>query len=193
LRDPNVEVYRDGSVCFAGMLNSSDLLEGTPVEVAYAWALSCAAAVDGEIVFLRARFRFEGCTELLAARIFTGGNISDGYDLSAVKCGVMYYAKEGVEDLPMHPLGDIFFRTKDGKLVLVDITGGSDNLCTKKGEAIADWIKAVQPELADLTLHGVVLAPSAEGESSSAGSVEVVRGEAARAHLRGLRQIFRWM
>ena len=167
------------------------MLNSTPLEAAYVWALSCTAAVNKEIIFLDREFYLKECTKLVAGRIF-GATIAD-YDLSAVKCGVMYHAKEGVEGLPMHPLADIFFLTEDGELVLIDVTGGSADLCAKKAKALADWIKTEQPKVDDFTLHGVVLAPAAEGESSSAGSVEVVRGEAARVHLRGLRQIFRWM
>lgn len=188
--DPNNPLYVDGRDLLKKTVSSDDYLAHTPLEAAYAWALSCRAAVNHEIEFLPGSTFQITCRELLPGRLFPGGERSN-YETNAVKSDVVYYAQER-EGLPTHPVSDIFFRTRKGELVQVDITGGSDGLVKKKEDNMRQWIQQEQKNVADFALHGVVLAPAVNGVSTSHGVVQVVRGQDARRLLGGLSQVFRW-
>jgi hypothetical protein len=125
----------------------------------------------------------------------------------------MYFAEEGLQpngkSFDSHPLADIFFRTSENQLVLVDITGGNDGnkktpTPTQKAQKLADWIQREQGKN-DEELCGVVLAPFAEMDGKtefvssttdsddSPARVLLVRGDDARMLLGGLDQANRWL
>ena len=99
------------------------------------------------------------------------------------------------------PLADMFFLTKKGQLVLIDITDGGWEAALSKEKRLAEWIKKVIPVMTRdqgryRSLHGVVLAPVDTSQGSthnSTSEVTVVRGEQARNLLGGLDQVFWWM
>ena len=176
------------------MNDHCDFRSQTPLEAAYSWTLSCSSALHMTLHFLRREvaFMFE-CKELLPGRLFPQTDSSE-YDKSfpAVKHDVMYYIKER-NGHHTHPLADMFFCTKKDELVLVDVTGGNDNVVKEKMERLAQWIRQEQPKVSKFTLHGVVLAPLATRKSMARDQVQVVCGEGAQELLGGLRQIFRWL
>ena len=96
-----------------------------------------------------------------------GQRVAEGYDLSHLRPGVMYYCLEDTakqygdclgssfqevepigDDWPSHPRADVFYLTGSGGkgpggstgLTLVDITGASGT--ETKRNNLADWIKA---------------------------------------------------
>ena len=108
------------------------------------------------------------CKEIEANRIFKGQSVDDGYDLSHLRPGVMYYCLEDTakrmfdcsgssfevseriaDNWPSHPRADVFYLTGSGGkgpggstgLTLVDITGAS-GAAEKKRKNLADWIEA---------------------------------------------------
>ena len=113
------------------------------------------------------------CKEIKANRIFMGQRVADGYDLSHLRPGVMYYCLEDTakkkrdcyrssfevseligDDWPSHPRADVFYLTGSGGngpgdstgLTLVDITGASGAAETKRAN-LADWIEAEEDNI----------------------------------------------
>jgi len=234
-------VYNTGRDRFRRVVSHDALewLEATPLEAAFTWALACRAAVDGSLQFGPSSPLFDvRCPELLHGRIFHGDNnmaftvhdktVNDNtvHDntvgdstgdvpvlaLDTVEHGCLYYTTD------RHPLADLFFRTDTGKdLVLIDITGGAQDLTLQKARRLQEWIKKAQPVIKkttkpgskQITVHGVVLAPGA-ATPTSGGEVNdkilgaqtvkelarqrvyVVCGNDARDFLGGLDQVYRW-
>ena len=108
------------------------------------------------------------CEEIEANRIFKGQRAAEGYDLSHLRPGVMYYCLEDTAkqeshcvgssfevmqrnagNWPSHPRADVFYLTGSGGngpggstgLTLVDITGASGAAETKRNN-LAGWIEA---------------------------------------------------
>jgi hypothetical protein len=194
IKDPDVRVYNMARALFLNVIASGGLLSQTPLEAAFAWTLSCRAAVDGKLQFSRhATFPIR-CGHVLSRRFFPKVDTTD-YNLAAVLPETIYYVQgvEAVDGLPTHPLADIFFRTSDDDVVLVDVTGGSKVEVKKKQTRLASWIAREQPKApAKTTLYGVVLASLVEGDSNASNNVHVVRSRDARQLLGGLSQVFRW-
>ena len=75
----------------------------------------------------------------------------------------------------------------------MDITGGhSLGLAKDKMNKMNAWINEQQKEVKDFKLHGVVLAPLANGISDKLGQVVLVCGCDGQRHLGGLAQVLRW-
>jgi hypothetical protein len=110
---------------------------------------------------------------------------------------VLYYAAEKDGLHATHPRADIWFRTTDDEVVLIDIFGGQspENFADKVQnlqDLTDDWNRKL--EFKGLTFFGVVLAPSMPGPSkgTSLDKVQQVLGRDARNLLGGLDQVFRW-
>ena len=201
MEDPEYKVYSVGRRRFMHMLTAQDYLSHTPLESAYNWSLSCLSAVKESLTFLNDSTEYMiKCKRLLPGRLFPTIE-TDTYDLSFMKPDTIYFAAER-DGLPTHPLADMFFCTKDGQLVLIDIAGGK-NIEEKKNK-LTLWIKREQDKVKDklpkwteweerFPLHGVVLAPLATGVSMTCDGVQVVCGEDAQKLLHGLRQVFLWL
>ena len=122
--DPKYTVYLQGQDRFRRLLSEDDYLLQAPLEAAYNWSFSCKSAMRGVLVLDKV-FLIK-CEKLLPGRLYQGlDNTTYDRTFAAVQHNVIYYAAErGV--YPTHPLADMFFRTEEEELVLLDITGGSD-------------------------------------------------------------------
>ena len=195
--------YSEGRDLYANQfLKANEIMSGTPLERAYLWVLSCESALTGEVfgeAFMCAsRRRFPGrvqvappaqcghrpptshcnrrCEEIRASRIFKGQSVDDGYDLSHLRPGVMYYCLEDTAkqkshcvgssfevkqrnagNWPSHPRADVFYLTGSGGngpggstgLTLVDISGASGAAETKRNN-LAGWIEAEEDAINEL-------------------------------------------
>jgi hypothetical protein len=200
LFDPKAKCYNQGRLLFAKALTTTeeaDLLANTPLERAYLWSLSCQSAVTGRIAFLESgqlyNFRCEG---IASERLFPNMDNQD-YDLSCLKNNVLYYAEEKINGKPSHPLADLFFRSDDGEIVLIDIGGGNNENIAEKVKMHIDWIAREQPmsKNVQIKFQSVVIAPNAVGNSkyNETNGVMVVYGNDAVDLLGGLSQIRRWI
>lgn len=205
------KVFYVGQQLFKEQLLSKDrqFLAASPLEAAYAWALSCMSHKEGILQLGRARF--VECKKLKGSRLF--GRTSDDFFVNCQKLeeNVIYYAREfesGVQDYAdSHPLCDIFFRTSDNELVVVDVTGGGWQQAREKRRRIHDWIKLHKDELIDEHglegVHGVVMAPNANLpdsevaletiENDTGFTLATLCGSEAVKHLGGLAQVYKWL
>lgn len=121
--DPDRPVYSAGADRLRSVLGEepTDYLSNTPLEAAFQWCLSCYSSVYKKLDFLSVNFSIE-CKELLPGRFFPSTE-SDNYDVEGLQPDIIYYAKEKTGE-NTHTLADMLFCTKDGELVLVDVTGG---------------------------------------------------------------------
>ena len=200
--DPNCTVYMYGRSQLLKVLTSSpDMLSGTPLEACFSWVLSCQSAVNGFLQFTNdsAVFTIQ-CNLLKSGRLFPTTNNTASYNFSNLMDNTMYFVKEEDQGEVSHALADIFFKTKDNDVVLVDIYGGhSDGSVNNKANRLQGWISREQPKQAPAPwkLHGVVLAPFAKTQGTIAGpptpNVTVARGTEARSLLGGLAQVCRWL
>ncbi len=135
-----------------------------------------------------------------------------------MKVNVIYYADEPREhekdDGALNhnretkhtlPIADLFFITKDNKLVLIDLTGGGKLVVSKKYRDKVDWMKShgnkgKKMALRDGTLieevHCVILAPNIDKIDETfdmQSSVKLIYGEEAISLLGGLEQIAPWL
>jgi hypothetical protein len=198
IRDPSISCYSQGRNLFEVMLTSLDevdLLASTPLERAYLWSLSCQFAVNSEIKFTsNSNYQFY-CGKIESGRLFPGDK-NDKYNLTNVKENVLYYADER-NNKTTHPLADLFFRSVDNEIVLIDIGGGNDGNIADKVNEHKVWIKREQPKRKNksIKLRSVVIAPNANGKSKhdEDSGVTVVYGDDAIKLLGGLSQIRHWM
>lgn len=198
--DPKVEMYGKGRTLFLSLLRAEyDDLSISPLEAAFIWTLATMSAIGKFLNFYLSCFAIE-CKELACARLFPGGD-SSICDTAFLQQGVLYYADER-NGKPTHPLADIFFITKEQQLVLVDVTAGDDKRALQKSEDLLAWIEDNGGRINGYTLHGVVLAPYDNSDSSSLkvvpntndeSEVEIVSGVSARLLLCGLDQTFVWL
>ena len=230
--DPDCPVYNSGRDLFTAVLRRNDravaaladnadgdvcLLDGSPLEASFVWALSTRAALRGKLVFGEKVCVFQ-CNKLYptpgnrawkkgdrrpASRLFPLTDSSD-YNLSLVQDGrfanAFFHVEEGA-GLETHPLADAWFRAEIDyidSLVLLDFAGGGYDSVSKKVENARSWIAAEQEKVLteyNLDLHVVILAPFAPGyrqQGAPKDNVEVVLGEDARLLLGGLDQVSRW-
>jgi hypothetical protein len=199
--DPETPVFGIGAVRFASVLDHHDLLISAPLEEAYLWVLACRAALNGRLSFNRSPFSVK-CTAIKRGRIFPGTNPNELNDVSKLESDVMYFADEPVRHgrcKLTHPRADMFFRSSDGRdVVLMDVTGGRGG-STEKANKLMSTISKMQVEQAKngITVHGVVFAPADTNASTEIedghSMVIIVRGREARDMLGGLDQLFRYM
>eukprot|EP00965_Chrysotila_dentata_P232699 6199147-Pleurochrysis_carterae.AAC.1 len=117
------------------------MLQGTTLENAYAWALACLVAVnEGELEFFKGSgtFFIEGA-DLRAGTLFKENNESK-FNLTLLQPDVIYYVEEirgskETRGTPTHPIADIFFRTTDGQVFLVDVAGSNGTDVRKRRRA----------------------------------------------------------
>lgn len=204
MADPNPEfaVYNEGRNLFGRVVHGDDYLAAEPLEAAYAWALSCSAAINRTLMFssdVQVQFT---CRRLTAGRLFAGIDHSV-YDTGLLEPGTMYYVDER-NGKPTHPLADIFFRSDDNQIVLIDITGGNSHLVKQKLAAHRRWSTRQQRKHEEIKFLHIVIAPMLQNgtDDGSAGrsdrmmelpNVLAVRGRAARNLLGGLSQLFYWL
>ena len=145
------DVYRKGRDRFNAVLENQDMISGHPLEEAYLWTLSCSSAFSKALALNRSkpsRFDFH-CTDIKPARIFPGQDPTK-FDVSHLERGTMYYADErgrGDAKKPNHPCADMFFRTTDDKVVLIDITGGGARVHVEKVKKLSQRINTMRTEL----------------------------------------------
>jgi hypothetical protein len=183
-------------------LSSQDLPSIIPLEAAYYWTLACRTAVLGGIKFFVDQPGFNiGCKSLKPAR-FTGTDSTfiDIDLLQKMQQNTMYYAHGKEEGQATHPVANLFFKTKENDLVLIDIAGGGKANVAEKEKNLINWIETVGRKMLDETLitdiHCIVLAPNVKSVDSSyncKAHVGVVRGMDALSLLGGLQQISRWL
>lgn len=210
--DPERQVYVEGQSRFAQILEqSASLLSSTPLEAAYAWVISARSAKDGSLRFGRKTFSFR-CEHLLGGRLFLKSIREDfAARRDELKQETLYYAVEGPSSgyKQDHPLGDLFFATAKGELVLIDVTASNDveykrfrpnklPIATNRNRMI-DWVKTHMARYNEvgISLHGIVLAPFDSGERSTiteigTNSVSILRRTEAMDHLGGLSQFLFW-
>jgi hypothetical protein len=198
---PEVPVFGICARRFASVLGRNELLISAPLEEAYLWVLACDAALHGALSFNRSRFAVK-CTDIRPGRIFPGTNSNEFNDVSELESDVMYFADEPGRDgncTLTHPHADMFFRSSNGRdVVLIDVTGGRGG-ATEKANKLMSTISKMQVEQAKngITVHGVVLAPADTNASKTIkgghGRVIIERGREAREMLGGLDQLFRYM
>uniref|UniRef100_A0A7S4C067 Uncharacterized protein n=1 Tax=Chrysotila carterae TaxID=13221 RepID=A0A7S4C067_CHRCT len=163
--DPVEDVYLQGADRVIRVLGipGIDVVEGAPLETAYAWTLSCAAAMDGRLYFDYKGSKFR-CKALKPGRLFSGTSDSsftrgrNALDGRPLETGVLYYAAERGEAgaSASHPKCDLFFLTDDGEeLVVIDVTGSaSDKTVLRKMEALSKWVTEEQFELKQIERAG---------------------------------------
>jgi hypothetical protein len=198
--DPTCPVYNKGRNRFANQLEYStiEILGGTPLEAAFCWTLACASALKGELKFGPRTFEIKS-EGLKAGRLFeTDSSSSYRADwANALDFDVLYYADEKDENtgkmLLPHPCCDIFLRTRNNELVLIDVYGGgSSRAANDKRSKLETFISNQQ---SGMTMHGVVLAPFVPPKGPSGGTsledngVVELRNDTARRHLGGLAQV----
>jgi hypothetical protein len=119
------------------------------------------------------------------------------YDCGRLKNNVLYYAEEKIDGKSSHPLAQLFFRSDDGEIVLIDIGEGNNENIAEKVKMHIDWIAREQPmsKNVQIKFQSVVIAPNAVGKSKyrETNGVTVVYGNDAVDLLGGLSQIRRWI
>jgi len=143
-------IYMKGCARFRRLFNYTDLLCALPLEEAYLWTISCRSAVRSALQFPLLENAFEiRCTDIKPARIFPTQS-SKEFDVTFLEPHVMYYADEpgrGDHD-HSHPCADMFFRTADDELVLIEITGSANsNKADQKAEKLRKIIPKMQKAL----------------------------------------------
>ena len=192
-------IFLQGQTAMINIINNTDYLSNTPLEIAYRWALpvqsfsSKALTLGGEI------FKIDMQT-MMPGRIFDGGKaiqINDSLIEEKVKPNTFYYVKEGGR-YDTHPLFDLFFLGKNQEtkqtLVLIDVTGGGIKTAEEKLKRISNWIS--EQKLHKFALVGFVIAPGAKMEikTNASNNVTIIGQNAALKLLGGgLRQIFHWL
>eukprot|EP01042_Synura_sphagnicola_P000956 gene956-1078_t len=126
------------------------------------------------------------------------------YFFDRLETNVLYHNEKMKGDSELCLPSDLLFLTKDGQLVLMDVTGGRGEDVLEMENGIADWIEEERSAMRRregmwsncYSIHAVVLAPldtSRQSTHNCTSEVTVVRGERARALLGGLAQVFWWM
>jgi len=206
MRHPEIDVYATGRDLFDRLLSSSGFVSGSPLEAAYYWTLSCHSAISHSLNFEHLESYLIKCNCLMPSRLFLGSD-SSNYDLSFLKPNIMYYADERVGGRTAHPIADLFFITRDDKLVLIGIYGGNKRAAVwEKKDKLVNWIAREQsripkkkendvelPNIPKYKLEGIVLAPHTKVKSYKVNNVLVVAGEHALKLLGGLQQVAQWL
>eukprot|EP01042_Synura_sphagnicola_P003366 gene3366-4170_t len=119
--DTNHPVYAQGKRLLYSVLTSSkpystEYFTMSPLEAAYCWALSCRSSKYKEL-----SFHVDGPVfEMEIDRI-----LPQHYFFDSLETNVLYHTEKlkGESEL-CPPASDLLFLTKDGQLVLMDVTGG---------------------------------------------------------------------
>jgi hypothetical protein len=193
--DPNFGVFSTARHLFQNVFtlgSSEDLISSTPLERAYLWSLACASSFNRKLKLGSNIFKFV-CNNIKPGRIFPGADKSV-YDLNKLEPHILYYAIARNGE-PTHPLADLFFRTTDNEIVLIDIFGGgSTNSTENKINNLKNWIGTEQSKNSKFVLRGVVIAPFLDSYNETKSNVvSIVKGESARSLLGGLIQVSAWM
>ncbi|KAJ1437706.1 hypothetical protein B484DRAFT_428226 [Ochromonadaceae sp. CCMP2298] len=200
--DEKVPVYRKGAEFFhdKAFCATGDFLSSTPLEAAYVWTLAVHLAKFKSIKFLFDSFDVEKLVKIKSGRLFPGNQVDkpDIDAITALRKDALYYAAEKDGLHATHSRADIWFRTTDEEVVLIDVFGGQNaeklaNKVQNLQDLIDDWNN--KTEFKGLrTFVGVVLAPSIPDPSArkTLDKVQQVVGSDARELLGGLDQVFRW-
>ena len=180
-------VYEKGRDRMSKMIQRTDLLENTPLEVGFQWVVTCRSAAEKRLKFKSSASSDDlifpiHCKDIRGARIFepqftdvnkdqfdlitplnnkpetpdsVGGKGEPAGDFRVyhLEHGIIYYALEEKraddegKGNRSHPRADMFFRTGNDHLVLIDITG-SKRKSEIKLNNMKDTIKKMQAALA---------------------------------------------
>ena len=214
---PYYDVYSECCWLFQTALSTkTDLISGTPLERAILWSLASSSSIFKCLDFpcnIRVRFH---CKEVRKARIFPGDSIvlDDEVcnNIRDLKKNTLYYCNEGQESMQQtnntndsdlggqtsHPLGDIFFRTGEGELVVIDVTSTPYSKMKKKranAKLFAELWCTFPPE--GVTGLRMIIFNPLENEKPSKMSEECnqllyVLGDDARKMLGALVQCMAW-
>ncbi|CAB9501438.1 hypothetical protein SEMRO_109_G054380.1 [Seminavis robusta] len=169
------KIVRLGYVFFRSVFaNGDDILADTPLERAFLWTLSTSSAIYGQLDFLHEGFLLGiQCKSIEKGWIFKDSTLTS-FDLAKVRSmqvNTMYCADEG-NGQNSHPFGDIFFKTSNNRLVLIDVTGSTDTAkCRNKGLRLVDWVTYAKKKQRfvsranKIRFSWIVLAPLVPGES----------------------------
>ncbi|KAL3914453.1 MAG: hypothetical protein SGILL_006095, partial [Bacillariaceae sp.] len=204
-----LDLWVDCSDLFHDALSmNADILSGTPLERAVLWSVATTSNRLGYLQLTGSKTVKFKCDRVDKARIFPGSSIVFDEDvrgnIAKLKPETLYYAddhekmKKGGET--SHPLGDIFFLTRDRKLVLIDTTAQTYRQMTPKRkhmQQFADlWKNGKFDGLPCDDLMLVIINPLELKERSRTAStcpqLQYVFGEEAVELLGGLAQCMAW-
>ena len=118
-------IYQEGRKRFLNCLNGVDLLHSSPLEEAYLWVIACESALQGFLRFGSQKFNIR-CSAIKAGRIFPKDDNDFKFkNVNDLEHNVIYYANEpgrNGDSNHTHPRADMWFRTAEDELVLIDIT-----------------------------------------------------------------------
>ena len=100
------------------------------------------------------------CRAVQAGRIFSTRSELSLQQIDMVEGGILYYANESESSQNSHPVADLWFMSGDGKLVIVDVGGTSNETAAQRK---VDAMSAVLAEQGGI-LVGVVLLPIFDGQ-----------------------------
>lgn len=196
------DVCWQGAQHFRPQLNSSKLLSDSPLECAYVWTIATRSCHTGKLQFVGEGFFEITAKSIKGSRIFDNNDLKS-FNLSAVnnlELNTIYYAKEKKGQKSTHPCGDIFFRTVNNEVVLIDVTGSpKSSVLQKKEKRLLEWIKLAEEQAQKdgsffMSFHGVVLAPLATTDPRRGNdqNCQFSVGTDARRLLGGLAQCMAW-
>ena len=187
-----LQVFSQGqSVFLHALTDKTDMFTGL-LERAFAWALSCRAAKQRQLIFGSKRCGFK-CEAIQAGRVFDTNGTLNSELVDQLRKGVLYYADESKQS---HPGADLWFIEDSGALVLVEVGGTSLNdKARKKARELSKTVASEQSRAA-YDIAAVVLLPNV-GPDVRGDSDEflptVVAGEVAQRLLGGLAQLLTWL
>jgi len=149
--------------------------------------------------------RTHNCKKLATGRLFkTSSKESFSRDFDTIESHTLYTVSESTdrnadinpkkspsEDIPSHPLCDMFFCSDDRKdLFLVSVTGGDGSKAKARVKKLQKFVEEENQTQNEMKLHGVSLAPNVRDTNTVySGNVLDLRGAAAVKQLGGLAQI----
>ena len=202
LYDRKTPIYALGAHHFyekAFGIADSSLVASAPLEAAYAWTIGVYLGRLRRIKFAGVTFSVDDVVCITGGRLFPTSDIKkpEVKAVTALRKDTLYFATEKVDGHATHPRVDLWFRSREDEVVLIDIAGGqNEESVTRKVENLENLIEtwSGMAELKGLTFRGVVIAPSMPTiDRGKAGHVLRVFGKEARELLGGLDQVFRWL
>jgi len=199
-------IFKEGQTLLKDCMNGRDSGDGSLLETAYVWVLGSKwARQGGEHTLGELSFRFQ-VSELqdgmksisgTTARLFSKNGEPNVQGLKNIQQSVLYHVASEGGGAGFHRGVDIWFKTGTNDLMLVDVTGSSNQKSTEsKARKLAKCAKDVQACIDKQKIsgfgkvRGVLLAPNC---MEFVSEVEVVADMAARDLLGGLQQLLAFM
>ena len=191
-------IYRQGQDAMKKIIDATDYLGSTPLEIAYRWSLPVQSFKYNDSICFNEKDFAIAFKDTRIGRIFDDDKaiqINDTLIKKKVKPNIFYYVEE-VEGRTTNPLFDFFFlcknnETKEKTLVLIDVTGGSIVVAENKLSELSKWIG--EQKLEKFALKGFVLAPGAKMPNKTDSNATIIGQVEALELLGGLKQIFHWL